>query len=42
MECKFNKIKNISNLEVKVGEYIIPQVTGFKYLWSVIKNEGKI
>lgn len=32
MECKFNKRRSVFNLEAKVGDHIIPQVTRFKYL----------
>jgi len=32
MECNFSKRRSISNLEVKGGDHIIPQVTWFKYL----------
>ena len=42
MECKFNKRSRISNLEVKVGDQIIPQVIRFRYLGSVIQNDGEI
>ena len=42
MECKFNKRSRVSNLEVKVGDQIIPQVTRFKYLGSVTQNNGEI
>lgn len=35
MECVFN-------LEVKVRDHIIPQVTRLKYLGSVIQNDGEI
>ncbi|KAL5172393.1 hypothetical protein HKD37_16G045160 [Glycine soja] len=42
MECKFNKRRRVSNLEVKIGDHIIPQVTQFKYLGSVIQDDGEI
>ncbi|KAL5123966.1 Craniofacial development protein 2 [Glycine soja] len=42
MECKFNKRRRVSNSEVKIGDYIIPQVTRFKYLGSVIQDDGQI
>lgn len=42
MECNFNKRRNISNIEVKVGDHIISQITRFKYLVSVIQNNGEI
>lgn len=41
MECKFNKRRSVANLEVKVGENIIAQVTRFKYFGSVIPNDGE-
>lgn len=41
MECKFNKRRDVSNIDVKVGDHIISQVTRFKYLGSVIQN-GKV
>ncbi|KAH1237173.1 Craniofacial development protein 2 [Glycine max] len=42
MECKFNKRRRVSNSEVKIGDHIIPQVTRFKYLGSVIQDDGGI
>ncbi|KAL5142307.1 LINE-1 reverse transcriptase [Glycine soja] len=42
MECKFNKSRRVSNSEVKIGDHIIPQVTRFKYLGSVIQDDGEI
>lgn len=42
MECKFNKRIRVFNLEVKIEDHIIPQVTQFKYLGSVIQNDGEI
>ncbi|KAH1257632.1 hypothetical protein GmHk_03G007566 [Glycine max] len=42
MECKFNKRRRVSNSEVKIGDHIIPQVTQFKYLGSVIHDDGEI
>ncbi|KAL5153310.1 Craniofacial development protein 2 [Glycine soja] len=42
MECKFNKRRRFSNSEVKIGDHIIPQVTRFKYLGSVIQDDGEI
>ncbi|KAL5168862.1 DnaJ subfamily C member 7 [Glycine soja] len=42
MECKFNKSRRVSNSEVKIGGHIIPQVTRFKYLGSVIQDDGEI
>jgi hypothetical protein len=42
MECNFSKRRNISRLEVKVGYHIIPQVTQFKYLGTIVQNEEEI
>ncbi|KAL5190235.1 LINE-1 retrotransposable element ORF2 protein [Glycine soja] len=42
MKCKFNKRRRVSNSEVKIGDHIIPQVTRFKYLGSVIQDDGEI
>ncbi|KAL5146296.1 Craniofacial development protein 2 [Glycine soja] len=42
MECKFNKRMRVSNSEVKIGDHIIHQVTRFKYLGSVIQDDGEI
>ncbi|KAH1190454.1 putative protein arginine N-methyltransferase 6 [Glycine max] len=42
MECKFNKRMRVSNSEVKIGDHITPQVTRFKYLGSVIQDDGEI
>lgn len=28
--------------DMKVEDHIIPQVTRFKYFWSIIQNDGKI
>ena len=42
MECKFSNRRGNSTLEVKVGDHIIPQVTRFKYLGSVVQNDGEI
>lgn len=41
MESKFNKRINIYNLEVKGGYYIIPHLTLFKNLRSIIQNDGE-
>lgn len=41
IESMLNKKIRVSNLEVKVVDYILPQATQFKYLWSVIKNWGR-
>ena len=42
MECKFNKRRSSSDLEVKISDHIIPQVERFKYLGSIIQNDGEI
>ncbi|KAL5195585.1 LINE-1 retrotransposable element ORF2 protein [Glycine soja] len=42
MKCKFNKRRRVSNSEVKIRDHIIPQVTQFKYLGSVIQDDGEI
>ena len=42
MECKFSKRRTNYNLEVKIGDDIIPQVTIFKYFESIIKHDGEI
>ena len=38
MECNFSK-RSRSTLDVKVGDHIIPQVTRFKYLGSIVQND---
>jgi hypothetical protein len=42
LECNFSKRRNMSTLEVKVGDHIIPQVTRFKYLGFIVQNDGEI
>jgi len=42
MECNFSKKRSMSTLEVKVGDHIIPQVTRFEYLGSILQNDGEI
>ena len=42
MECNINKRISVSNLEVKVGDHIIPQITRLKYLRSIIENDEEI
>lgn len=42
MKCIFNKMRSVSNLEVKYGDNIISQVMCFKYLGSVIQTDGEI
>ena len=42
MHCKFSKRQVDSDLEVKIGEDIIPQVTKFRYLGSIVQSDGEI
>ena len=42
MEFNFSKRKTKSTLKVKVGDYIIPQITRFTYLGSIVQNDGEI
>jgi len=42
MECNFSKRRSSSTQEVKVGDHIILQVIRFKYLCSIIQNDGEI
>lgn len=42
MGYSFSKRRSISSLEVKVGDHSIPQVTQFKYLGSILQNNGEI
>jgi len=42
MKCNFSGRRSRSTLEVKVGDHIIPQVTRFKYLGSLVQNDGEI
>ena len=42
MKWKFDKRCKNSNFEVKIGDDIIPQVTRFKYLESIMQNNGEI
>jgi hypothetical protein len=42
MECRFSKKRANNSLRVKIGDHNIPQVTRFKYLGSVIQNDGEI
>ena len=42
MECKFGKRCTNFNLEVKIRNDTILQVTRFKYLGSIIQNDGEI
>jgi len=42
IECNFSKRRSSSTLGVKVGDHIIPQVTRFKYLGSIVQNDREI
>lgn len=42
MECNFSERQSVSSLEVKVGNHIIPQIIRFKYLGSIVQNDGEI
>ena len=42
MEFNFSGRRSRSTLEVKVGDHIIHQVTRFKYLRSIVQNDGEI
>lgn len=42
MHCNFSKRQEEYNLKVKMGENVISQVSIFKYLGSILQNEGKI
>ncbi|KAF1891102.1 hypothetical protein Lal_00001241 [Lupinus albus] len=41
MECKFSKMRTNSNVEVKTEDHIMPQVTRFRYLESIIQDDGE-
>ena len=41
MKCKFNKMRNIFNVEVKVGDHIILEVIEFNNLCSLIQDGGE-
>src|SRR5215470_4611566 len=42
MECKFSKKQANNDMEVKIGEHIIPQVLKFRYLGSILQRDGEI
>ena len=42
MHCNFANIQLRGDLDVKLGNQIIPQVTKFKYLGSVIRQDCEI
>jgi len=42
MKCNFIKRQSSSILDVKVGDHMIPKVTHFKYLESIIQNNKVI
>jgi len=39
MERSFRKRQSVFSVKVKVGDHIIPQVTQFKYLESIVQND---
>ena len=42
MKCMFSRRHTNSSLEVKIGDYTIPQVTLIKYLRPMMQNDGEI
>jgi predicted metal-dependent peptidase len=42
MKCNFRKRRRIFSLEVKVEDHIIAPVIHFKYLGSMVQNDGEI
>ena len=42
MKCKFNKRQINNNLKVKIGEQIISNVSSFRYIESIVRNNGEI
>jgi len=42
MKCNFSKRRSVLSLEVNVKHYIIPQITRFKYLTSIVQCNGEI
>ena len=42
MHCNFANRQLRGDLDVKLGDQIIPQVTKFKYLGSIIRQDGEI
>ena len=42
MHCNFSKRQGRSEMEVKLGGQVIPQVTKFRYLGSIIQQDGEI
>lgn len=42
MECKFSGRQSATNMEVKVEDHTIPLVTKFKYLGSIMQNDGEL
>jgi len=41
MECNFSKRRNVFILEVQMGDHIVSQVTRFKYMRSIVQNNGE-
>lgn len=42
MECKFNDMSHEEDVEVKLDSQVLPKKESFKYLVSVIQDNGKI
>ncbi|MED6176445.1 hypothetical protein PIB30_117090 [Stylosanthes scabra] len=42
MECKFDRQRENSNIEVKIGDNILRKVRSFKYLGCIIQDNGEI
>lgn len=39
MECNFSQRRSVPSIEVKVGDHILPQVTQFKYVGSIVQDK---
>lgn len=42
MSCIFDDVSNQENIKISIGSTVIPTVTQFKYLGSILSNDGKI
>ncbi|RDY10196.1 hypothetical protein CR513_05327, partial [Mucuna pruriens] len=42
LHCDFSKRQEEYDLEVKIGENVIPHVSKFKYLRSIMQNDGEV
>jgi len=42
MQCNFSNRQEDFGSKVKLGEDVIPQVSKFKYLGSIIQDDGEI